>query len=197
MEIIQILLRPLSFLSIKHPELNGIRWIFPIFLSIISVIACILLPVKPCFFGDTGVIPSVTGLLQILTGFFIASLAAIATFDKPNMDEIMQGEPPTLTKKFDDTRIEEKLTRRRFLCYLFGYLSFLSLFLYFTGSLSPFISDNLKSITSGKWFSFFRYTALSLYLLFVYQLLTVTLLGLYYMAHKIHSNDDIKVEPRP
>ena len=195
MEIVQILLKPLAFLSMKHAVLNKIRWGIPFVMSFLSIIIAIFLPIKPYFFGINGLIPAVTGLLQILTGFFIASLAAVATFDKKDMDEIMLGTPPTMVKTVDGKKTNDPLTRRRFLCYLFGYLSLLSLFLYFAGSLSPFVSDNVKALMPNKAFLITRYLSLSLYLFLVYQLLTITLLGLYYMAHKIHCNDNIDAIP--
>src|SRR5258706_8987546 len=78
-------------------------------------------------------VPAFTDLLQVLTGFYIASLAAVATFNKPGLDDPMAGDPPTLREDYCAITTVKPLTRRRFLCLLFGYLSWLSLFLYFIG----------------------------------------------------------------
>lgn len=87
-------------------------------------------PVRPDIFGDHGIVQGVNGLLQILTGFYIASLAAVATFNKQSMDEVMPGEPPIVDVRGGKI---EQLTRRRFVCSMFGYLAFISLFVYLIG----------------------------------------------------------------
>ncbi|EKF9782201.1 hypothetical protein RV096_003428, partial [Vibrio cholerae] len=79
--------------------------------------------VEIAFVGKSGLVQLVNGLLQVLIGFFVASLAAVATFQRPGMDENMRGKAPTLQGK--------GVTRRQYLCYMFGYLAFMSIAVYF------------------------------------------------------------------
>ncbi|MCK1670190.1 hypothetical protein [Bradyrhizobium sp. 153] len=72
--------------------------------------------------------------MGVLTGFFIAALAAVATFGKQEMDDPMPGEPPVrLEHTINTETYYENLSRRRFLSFLFGYMAFLTLVLYVVG----------------------------------------------------------------
>lgn len=70
----------------------------------------------------------------LLPGFYIAALAAVSTFAGPHMDEAMPEPTPELDIQTLQTSGPEKLTRRMFLCYLFGYLAVISLLLVFAGT---------------------------------------------------------------
>ncbi|MEJ1644057.1 hypothetical protein SMA60_27945, partial [Escherichia coli] len=72
-------------------------------------------------------------------GFYIAALAAVSTFSSPSIDEVMAGDPPTLLEKFRGQKIKVELTRRRFVCYLFGYLALVSFMLFCLGMISVLI----------------------------------------------------------
>ena len=73
--------------------------------------------------------------------FYIASLAAIATASLPRLDEPMKGATPLYIGKKQKT-----VTRRVFLTHLFGYLSFMSLLVYFTGGIVKVAAPNLQPI---------------------------------------------------
>ncbi|MGK9996690.1 hypothetical protein O6197_24780, partial [Salmonella enterica subsp. enterica] len=77
-----------------------------------------------------GLLLQVNGLLQVLIGFYIAALAAVSTFSSSSIDEVMAGVPPTLVEKFRGQKLTVELTRRRFVCYLFGYLALVSFMLF-------------------------------------------------------------------
>ena len=124
------------------------------------------------FLGDNGVIQLVNAILQILAGFYIASLAAVATFSRPEMDNVMQGIAPQLKGK--------PLTRRVFVTHLFGYLAFMSIFLYFVGGIAKMINPTTPLA---------HYLVLALefiYLALLFNILFVTSLGLFYMIARIH-----------
>ncbi len=86
----------------------------------------------------------VNGLLQVLIGFFVASLAAVATFQRPGMDENMRGKAPTLQGK--------GVTRRQYLCYMFGYLAFMSIAVYFGSGVLELTMKVWKE-TFGSYFT--------------------------------------------
>ncbi|QEH09387.1 hypothetical protein [Histophilus somni] len=132
-----------------------------------------VIPYKLSIIGDKGIIDIVNGILQILSGFYIASLAAIATASLPRLDEPMKGIPPIYLGNKN-----KNITRRVFLTHLFGYLSFISLFIYFVGGIAKISINNLQPILEcipiKITFSF-------IYLFFVFNLAFVTILGLFFM----------------
>ena len=85
------LFAPLNYLRIKHSEKYWFDFILPVFFSIVILAATNALDANINFLGDNGVIQLVNAILQILAGFYIASLAAVATFSRPEMDNVMQG----------------------------------------------------------------------------------------------------------
>lgn len=71
----------------------------------------------------------VVGIISLLPGFYIASLAAVATFGGDHMDEVMPDPAPRVFIRTAHTEGPDDLTRRMFLSYLFGYLAITSLLL--------------------------------------------------------------------
>jgi len=128
-----------------------------------------------------------------LPGFYIAALAAIATFGRTDIDEIMPGSPPprleTATVNGGVNLIE--LTRRRFLCLLFAFLTVecvaLTLGSVLVLSAVPAIvecigdRETLLRIVSAFGVFF--------YCLVLTQLMIATLWGLYYLGERIHQPD--------
>ena len=53
-----------------------------------------IFPHKISILGSKGIVDLINGILQILSGFYIASLAAIATASLPRLDEPMKGATP-------------------------------------------------------------------------------------------------------
>jgi hypothetical protein len=93
----------------------------------------------------------ISGLLQILPGFYIASLAAIATFNKGNMDQYMPEPTPTVNVRVRGHSLPIRLTRRRMLSLLFGYLSFLSLLLFLLIILANSVYLTMKIVIPTSW----------------------------------------------
>lgn len=186
------LLRPLDYLRIVHPDKRRYDVVVPAFAAALLTLLCFLLLAPNRILGREGLITVFTQLLQILSGFYIASLAAIATFNRPSMDEEMLGETPTLVGLTHPAAGPEKMTRRQFLSFLFGYLAFLSIALYLVGALANLVLPGLGVSLGfelhdllGTWV---RWAAVYLYLFAVANLLVTTMLGLYYMTDRIHRN---------
>ena len=179
----------MDYIRIRHPEKIKYDLYYPLLLAVLFCVIFGLLPAAPKIFNDQGLIKHITGMLQILTGFYIASLAAIATFNKEGMDSKMQGEPPKLTTwRFGRTEVVE-LTRRRFLCLMFGYLSFLSFLLYFIGIGGMLSYENVKIVFQIKYHFWIKWGFVFCYLFLLSNLVITTLLALYYMADRIHRVD--------
>ncbi|MBK8901686.1 MAG: hypothetical protein IPM53_10920 [Anaerolineaceae bacterium] len=180
------LLQPLDYLRIRHARMGFYIFWLPLVMSVITVVVFLLLPSTAQGIIPRGIVPAVTGLLQILTGFYIAALAAVATFDRPAMDEPMRGTPPTLKVKRGGRGEEQALSRRRFLSLLFGYLSFVSLFVYIAGSVAPTIEENIKLIAQPTWIARIMWGLFIVFLFVFFNLFVSTLLGLYYLTDRIH-----------
>ena len=180
------LLKPLDYLRIYHSQKRKYDFLLPMIIATLTTIALYMLPSSVKITGNDGLLAIFTGLLQILTGFYIASLAAVSTFEREGMDQVMLGDPPTL-RKSEQGRVEiEQLTRRRFLSLMFGYLSLLSFFLYFLGAFADLLDPNLHALIPAVVFPVFKWCSLFIYLFFSSNLMVATLLGLYYMTEKIH-----------
>ncbi|HAU4875867.1 TPA: hypothetical protein F3L11_12875 [Aeromonas hydrophila] len=145
--------------------------------------------------GPSGLIVQINGLLQVLIGFYIASLAAVATFQGQGMDEFMDGTPPTLKEEIKGAKKITKLSRRRFLSYLFGYLALMSLAVFFAGVVVNLVSPSLSQWFAGfDWGNYYKLGLLFVYLFFICNVFITTLLGLYYLTVRIHQQ---KGEIRP
>lgn len=149
----------------------------------------------PALLGDQGLITGVNDLLQVLIGFYIAALAAIATFHKPGMDEQMAGDPVTLEEEFRGDVLDVSLTRRRFLCYLFGYLAWIGLLVYAGGVAIGASHEDVKSLIPDEWLQVARNAGLFAYLFLLSNLGVTTMLGLYYMTHRIHLQEPKETPP--
>ena len=156
-------------------------------ISIVIILVLCALPKSIAIIGDRGLISIITNLIQILVGFYIASLAAVATFQKDGLDDLLAGDPVTLNVNRQGKYKEIPLTRRKFLCFLFGYLSFMGIILYFTGAVAELLSENIK-ILAPAYISLVvvKCVFLFLYLLATSHLFVTTLLGLHYMTDRMH-----------
>lgn len=182
MRVIRQLLTPAKYLRIRAGTFDKIYldWIFPAGLAMVITAAWTVWPEAVKITGKNGVIENVGGFMQVLVGFYVAALAAVATFQGSSLDENVLG--MTLDGK--------TLKRRHFMSYLFGYLALLSLALYI-GMLFRSIPVWLLSFIP-------HYASAALKLAFVFahqfifwQMIFVTLLGLHYLSDRIHrSNND-------
>ncbi|MCO6410123.1 hypothetical protein [Hoeflea alexandrii] len=174
---------PLRYLRISHPEKIKFDLIFPVCFALL-----ISLPLlSDRFLTDAkalDVLGRSSDLLSVLTGFFVAALAAVATFGNPEMDSPMTGSAPVSLN--DRTGEPVPLSRRRFLSYLFGYLALLSIATYILGfgffALQSYVVDVTYPDYSTASFVVFWLV----YALLLGNLLSNALLGLFYLTDRIH-----------
>lgn len=187
--VISQLVRPIfGYLAIQHPTKKFVDWVLP---SIFSIIASLLLLISKGsvnFFGAGGVISLVLGYVQNLPGFYIAALAAIATFARPDIDVLMPGDPPPRIKSEDNRGVVNliELTRRRFLCLLFSFLTIECIALTFFSIAMLAGAPALNNLIHGMAHTALFGIAAFLYFLILFQLLIATLWGLYYLGERIH-----------
>ncbi|TXL12353.1 hypothetical protein BMR05_15660, partial [Methylococcaceae bacterium HT4] len=123
--MIRHLLRPLSYLSIEHQLKWKVDWIYPLLLAIVSTILIFWLKQfgQVSLYSNSGIITKILGFVQVLPGFYIAALAAIATFNKTDIDKTMPAPAPKIDILVQGKSVAIKLTRRRFLCSMFAFLT--------------------------------------------------------------------------
>ncbi|MFM5546042.1 hypothetical protein ACET7K_07915 [Aeromonas veronii] len=178
MFVVDKLSKPLHYVLISSTEKRWFDFGLPLLFTTISIlIIYVFLPQPISFIGKDSVISLSNGILQILSGFYIASMAAVATFNREGMDDLMEGsDVPTLRR--------EPLSRRSFLSYLFGYLAFMSIVMYFAGGLTQLASSTVH--TFCVQYPFWKVTLAAAYLLMLWNILFTTILGMHFLIDRIH-----------
>lgn len=139
--------------------------------------------------SDNGLIARVLGFTQSLAGFYIAALAAIATFNNEDMDRLMPGTPPTLAVYYNNGKEIIPLTRRRFLSQMFAYLTALSFLISLVSIVALSVGSNVKYAIDASYYTIARQIFLFFYFLSLTQLTMITLWGIYYLGERIHTPD--------
>ncbi|MBG0593852.1 hypothetical protein KKZ48_09045 [Enterobacter hormaechei subsp. xiangfangensis] len=184
------LLKPFGYLFIKG--INGKKaydWYAPAALTAISLIYFHFLKVPSLdLIKDGGFVKTASSFISNLPGFYIAALAAIATFNREEIDFPLIGSngapfiKVTRTKENGKTvDTHEKLTRRLFLCMLFSFLTALSLcILMLNAFATPLTGTYNNDIANWSY--------IIVFLFFTWQMLVSTFFGLYYLGDRIHIN---------
>lgn len=187
--------RPLFYIFIKDPsgDKKWIDWILPICTTFLLFILLYLSDANPVIIGENGVLQNLKGFLQIMPGFYLTALAAVATFSNKNLDLLLPKPAPTINIMYNGNKINGlELTRRRFLNYLFSYLTTISLFLYFSIIIAEIYVG--AKITSYTFFQMWiKPLLLFIYATFIWQMLFITIFGLYQLCERIHQieQDDV------
>lgn len=186
------LFSPLSYLRIKHEEKDWYDYKIPAAVSLIVTIVYYFHASEISLIETNGLLLQVNGLLQVLIGFYIAALAAVSTFSSSSIDEVMAGVPPTLVEKFRGQKLTVELTRRRFVCYLFGYLALVSFMLFCLGMISILIGKPfhlwLLTFCSPDAILWLKTVFVGVYIFILMNIITTTLLGLYFLAVRFHQS---------
>lgn len=183
---IKQLLTPFRYLRIKNKVKYQIDFVIPLILGLSVAGVLIALGPHAPVFGDKGYVSLITGLLQMLTGFYIAALAAVATFPSETLEQPLDGSPAILNETRRGKKKPVSLKRRAFLCFLFGHLALLSICLYFTGGFANLISSGVSEMVSAQAAYWLRALFVALYSVASAHLFVVTMLGLYYLSYRIH-----------
>lgn len=178
--IIYQLLRPFSYLRIKHEDKKVYDWVLPIILTACTLLVFkYLVPIASVVATD-GIINDITSFVANLPGFFIAALAAVATFNKNDIDQLMSN-PPKLEIMHHGNALMIEMTRRRFLCVLFSYLTAISIFLVL------FTKIALKFQIAPDYQVIAAWLGTAFYFFVLWQMILATVLGLYYLGERLHT----------
>ena len=189
--ILYQLFRPWGYLAIRHESKYLYDYVIPGFMALATGVP--LMALHWCYgldvYSKSGLIKDLVSFLSILPGFFIAALAAIATFQKNDIDELMPSPTSMHVRQADGSDIDIQLTRRRFLCALFAYLAAQTIlvcvaFLLIV-QLAPVLSE-LLSLFSHLFVKCIASFGIFLFMFSLWQLLSSTALGLYYLGDRLH-----------
>lgn len=175
----------LDWWRIDHAAVRTINRVWTPIIGVLGALVIWSAPISLNIFGDGGILQQANGLIPVLAGFFVASLAAVATFSRPSLDDIMGGIAPSLRSA--EQRKPERLTRRRFLCILFGYLAGSSIVVYLFGSCGMVVAPLFKNVPSSERL-IARVIFSGIYLAAFAHVLLTSFLGLYYLIERIHQD---------
>ena len=195
--ILYQLLRPYAYLQIEHPKKYIYDWVIPFLLTAFFLVICLIFVDYDNYFSSSGLISKFLDFVEILPGFYIAALAAIATFQRNDIDQHMPNPAPKLNIKIKGKDQNIELTRRRFLCMLFSFLTAHTIIFAILAILLIQIVPETMHYTSQRCLSLSwvdcRMTISIIYLLpisFIFwQIITATFHGLYYLGDRLHQPD--------
>ena len=181
-----ILLSPLNYLKITgHDILKRYNYIYPAVLAVVvSIYIAYYNSICPISFK--GIIKSLLFFIQIVPGFYITALAEIAAMNKDILEDLTF--PPLSVKSLEyNENKKRQLTRRRFLCYMLGYLCFLSIVLLLMSiaglNFNPIIF--IKNLSC--FYNIVKYSQLFIFLFLFFQLIIITFFNLYYLSVQLHT----------
>lgn len=182
MRQLKMLFVPLRYITIKHPDKYFFDLFLPLFLAGIVVFSNHIVSGGLPIASSNGVVIKLAPLIQFLSGFYVAALAAIAALGNKSIDDLMSGTPPSAMEPgVDGVYRPTPLTRRRFLCYLFGYLALLGMFLFMLGIGVEVLAPSFSGSSI-----FLKDLVLLIYTFLFFNMIVTTLLGLYYLSYRIH-----------
>lgn len=193
------LLVPVNYLRIRHGDTlfrskAVYDFVFPIIFTGFTYGVFAWLGLSLAIFMHEELVKRLTDLLALTIVFYLAALAAVATFDRKGIDDPLKGGDAILRVRHHDTGevIDKALSYRQFISYLFGYLSFLSLCLYI-----------IITVFTVGWPEFEKHfecargyciltnivdpVIFCLIFVAVWQLIFTSLLGIYFLTARIQS----------
>lgn len=192
--MLYLISRAFAFGGVRHPELTPfLRW-GPLLSASVLTAMFWLLPIQPKLTGDGSLSRHMMSVFGILPGFFIAAIAAVATFNRPEIDEAMPDPAPKIKLRTGGEDEFVDLTMRMFTSHLFSYLtalSFLAVFTFLSADLiSPsvyFMVNKVSDIAQRAQI----YSAMSILYVwmvawFASKIILTTLVGLYFLAERMH-----------
>jgi len=189
--MIHHLLRSFAYLTINHPLKWRVDWLFPIVLAIVTTVVVYAMRSHGVvsIFSETGLVSKVLGFVQTLPGFYIAALAAIATFNKVDIDQSMPAPAPKMDVVIQGRSVEITLTRRRFLCSMFAFLTAESLMIIIIAIAAIAFSAAIFSIVPPALRVGVSFVFVLLFSLLFWQMIVASFLGLYYLGERLHQPD--------
>ena len=200
---------PLGYLSLRdenNKSMGRRDALATVFCALLISLPFILLR-DSSFFGRDGFLSSIVNLCSALAGFYVAALVAAATLARgSDLDgKIEMGRIIRIVIE-DGKKVEEGLSRREYVCALFGYLSYVAFALAISlnvvtaiarsGVFRSFLNAN---IVSSLQITYFEATSAAIKFAIsmpIAHMFVVTTYGLYYLITRLYQQKP-KIVPRP
>ncbi|WP_311270999.1 hypothetical protein [Sphingobium sp. WCS2017Hpa-17] len=192
---------PLRYLRLRS-ETGRLIWlqdIFATFVIVTIVTVPFIIVSKANFIHKDGFVDKIGSFSSVLTGFYVAGLVAVATFprQKNGLDAtINYGKIKVATKEG-----WEYLTRREYICSLFGYLSTISLCITVFSIIAIIITSSMPSFSIVKFESlsytvkidrrFIRFLIMIIVNIPICHLAVSTFRGLYYLIDRMYAQSPV------
>ncbi|WP_019831146.1 hypothetical protein [Sphingomonas sp. PR090111-T3T-6A] len=138
---------PLRYLVLEDARGRRLVWRdLPGMLALVVLMSAPFLLIPGAnFFHKDGFVDKIGTFASVLTGFYVAGLVAVATFPRNihGLDKVIEV-GPILLPVADGER--ERLTRREYVCAMFGYLAFMSMIVTIIAIGCVTVSDWFKHI---------------------------------------------------
>ncbi|WP_124255218.1 hypothetical protein [Cereibacter sphaeroides] len=159
-----------------------------------TVLACFIGNIN--YFGLDGIVDRIGSLTSTLTGFYVAALVAAAAFasSHADLDEEIKVGPIHQNFKSNGIVERDRLTRREYVCAIFGYVSLLALALSIASIIIVTVADAIQAPSSKNGifnlgFSALKHLVGTAYALSVAHLFITTSHGLYYLSYRLYIGD--------
>lgn len=190
--LVHQLLRPWAYLSIHGQKKWFFDWMVPAIITTAFMCIFFITKGKLNFYYPNGVVASITAFVQNLPGFFIAALAAVATFNRADLDKKIPDPPLMLPVINRGMRSLVTLTRRRFLSAMFSFLTAQSIVITLLGITYIQAAPVLSQLNIDCWIkTLLSFSGVAIYMIVFFQMLTVSCLGLYYLGDRIHQPENL------
>ncbi|WP_394224890.1 hypothetical protein [Paracoccus marcusii] len=185
------ILKALSFLMIDAPFGSSYNWRYPLGISILTCLFAYLVGGDVNYWGQDGLVMKLAPLLSVLFPFYVAALAAVATFKGvADLDQYfppdISGRRVTMPRMGSGGHIEYiQITQRHYLSLLFGYCAVVSIGLIFFSIIFSF-SANSVSLPENNGLHILSYAILFAFTFLFLQIILLTLVAVYYLSDRLH-----------
>jgi hypothetical protein len=153
-------------------------------------------------FHKDGYVEKIGAFSSVLTGFYVAGLLAVATFSTAlgDLDKTIEHGAIILLSNNEDLA-DHRLTRREYVCQMFGYLATLSLAISLLSILAVVVAQAVGGpphIAFGYtwYFKPIRLIVGGLFDILVSHLVVTTSIGLYYFVDRLYTKEP-RIKPKP
>lgn len=174
---------PGAFQSKFHAEI-----VIPAIISTLLTVIYFIMGQSVLLIGPSGIFSSVADLCQLLAAFFLAALAAIATFGNPHLDKGLRGGAAKIYRWNNSLERREpvELTRRAFLSNLYGYLAWVSIIFFICISIFEACADIEFPINNYLILNAFNYFLIFFASFLFIHIIFVSIIGIVFLIDRIN-----------
>jgi hypothetical protein len=191
LNILRQIFQVFAFGKVRHEQLSPLLHWGPLFCAAAAALVFFVLPIPPKLTGDGSLSRHMITVFSIMPGFYIAALAAVATFNRDEMDLVMPDPAPELKLSTRGRSSWVKVTFRMFTSHLFSYLtamSFSAVFFFVAADLTApsidFVFNNYVNNFYFRLLARLAYVATAAWI--ASKIVVTTMIGLYFLAERMH-----------